>query len=332
MRVTHVPIIIRTNTLLPSSRLLCGSEMQFARERLTPETSTDVAAIELCRSNLTARVERCRSSCDTCKAECTNAAARVVTSTYRCSIGLPTVGLTAAFHATDIGLDVASRYGSIRTEGRPPAPDLAWQEQFRTMVSNDISAPIAPRNSTPIPHHLVSVATPRSLYLPLLCAGVSCRKSHRESSTGGYTPPLKTNGESVERVGYIVGCNSDLDCYSRCGEQPIHGSAYVCTLNLTLYTHAGYSSDVATQLEANAARLAASGEAHQKIVRHAEDNSLYMVSEPGDDKYDVGDGSRGVCTDVQYAASSLDPPHTRFRRLSPCARVWQRGLRQHWLC
>jgi len=48
-------------------------------------------------------------------------------------------------------------------------------------------------------------------------AGLSCRKSHRESSTGGYTPPLKTDGDFVERAGYLVGCDTDLDCYSRCG-------------------------------------------------------------------------------------------------------------------
>ena len=132
-------------------------------------------------------------------------------------------------------------------------------------------------------------------------AGLSCRKSHRESSTGGYTPPLNKDGDFIERKGYLVGCNNDLDCYSRCGETPTHGSPYVCSLNLTLYTHAGHNEGVATELEANAAQLAATGQSHQKIVRHPRDDSFYMVTEPGDDTYDVNDGSAGVCTDVHVA-------------------------------
>jgi len=130
-----------------SDRQYC--ESQFARERLTPESSTDVDAIELCRSNLTKRLLLCAESCDTCKAECTNGAARSIVSAYRCSVGLPMVGLTAAFQISDIGIDISSRYGSDRNDDRPAAPSLAWQEQFRTMVDNDIDTPVAPRNSMP---------------------------------------------------------------------------------------------------------------------------------------------------------------------------------------
>ena len=78
-------------------------EEEFARQRLTPETATEVAAIELCRANLTERLQHCAIECDTCKAECTSAAVRAAASAYRCSVGLPTVGLTAAFHTSDIG-------------------------------------------------------------------------------------------------------------------------------------------------------------------------------------------------------------------------------------
>ena len=130
-----------------SDRQYC--EMQFARERLAPESSTDIDAIELCRGNLTKRLVLCAESCDTCKAECTNGAARSIASAYRCSVGLPIFGITAAFHMSDIGIDISSRYGSDRNDNRPAAPSLAWQEQFRTMVNNDIDAPVAPRNSTP---------------------------------------------------------------------------------------------------------------------------------------------------------------------------------------
>lgn len=252
-------------------------EEDFARQRLTPETASEVAAIELCRANLTERLEHCAIECDTCKAECTSAAARAAASAYRCSVGLPTVGLTAAFHASDIGQDISYRYGAIRKEQRPPAPDLAWQEQFHTLVNNRIDSPVGPRRA------------------------ISCRKSHRESSTGGYTPPLKPNGEPLERAGFMVGCDTDLDCYNRCGEHPIHGHAYVCTLNMSFYTHAGYNADVAAKLQADAAALAAAGEAHQKVARSSRDSAFYMIDEPGDDKYDVADGSAGVCTDVHVS-------------------------------
>ena len=111
-------------------------------------------------------------------------------------------------------------------------------------------------------------------------------------------PPLKADGEPIERSGFMVGCDTDLDCYSRCGEHPIHGHAYVCSLNLSFYTHAGYGADVAVQLQADAAALAAAGEAHQSVARSSVDSAFYMIGEPGDDKYDVADGSAGVCTDV----------------------------------
>ena len=48
-------------------------------------------------------------------------------------------------------------------------------------------------------------------------AAISCRKSHLESATGGYVPVLNDDGTHKQREGYMVGCDTDLDCYSRCG-------------------------------------------------------------------------------------------------------------------
>jgi len=104
-----------------------------------------------------------------------------------------------------VSQDISYRYGAIRKEQRPPAPDLAWQEQFHTMVNNRIDNPVGPRNA------------------------ISCRKAHRESSTGGYTPPLKVNGDPLERSGFMVGCDTDLDCYSRCGGNRHHIRTLTCT-------------------------------------------------------------------------------------------------------
>jgi len=46
---------------------------------------------------------------------------------------------------------------------------------------------------------------------------MSCRKPHRESTIGEYTPPLNEEGKSVQRKGFMVECKTDLDCFSRCG-------------------------------------------------------------------------------------------------------------------
>lgn len=80
--------------------MFVGSEFKFARDRLTPDAGFD---IELCRSNLTSRIENCHLRCDTCKAECTSSAARSVVSAYKCSLGLPTLGMAAAMHSSDVG-------------------------------------------------------------------------------------------------------------------------------------------------------------------------------------------------------------------------------------
>ena len=118
-------------------------EFKFARQRLTPEVDND---IEMCRANLTRRVASCHTSCDACDARCTSAAARDLVSAYRCSLGLPTIGMQAAFHSSDVGVDVGSRWGAVREKRRPAAPDDSYQEAYRTMVQNRIEAPLAPRN------------------------------------------------------------------------------------------------------------------------------------------------------------------------------------------
>ena len=119
------------------------SEFKFARQRLAPEVDND---IEMCRANLTARVARCHTSCDACAAECTSSSARAVASAYRCSLGLPTLGMAAAFHSSDVGVEIHTRWGAKRTEGRPAAPDDSYQEAYRVMVQNRVDTPIAPRN------------------------------------------------------------------------------------------------------------------------------------------------------------------------------------------
>jgi hypothetical protein len=165
-------------------------EMQFARERLAPESGAD---IETCRTNLTARIERCELTCDSCGAECTSKAARNLVSSWRCSAGLPVMGTYLAMSVSDQGQDIKNRWGSIRQRGLIGTPDESWVEQYRTLVQNSVDRPRIARNS------------------------VSCRKSHVESTTGGFQSALNGDGAYIQRTGFMVGCNTDLDCYSRCG-------------------------------------------------------------------------------------------------------------------
>ena len=208
-------------------------------------------------------------------------------SAWRCSFGLPVLGTIAALQASDQGQQVANQWGADRTKDQPAAPDNAWTEQYTTLVQNSVDRPRVARG------------------------GISCRKAHRESTTGGYVPALDAEGRYVRRTGFMVGCNTDLDCYSRCGEHPIHGSSFVCTHHPEFYTHAGESRDAFDRLVRESARAKAAGAPHARAWRpHNEDDNFYLVDEPGDDAMDPSDGSMGVCTDVHAAYANtgcLDP-------------------------
>jgi hypothetical protein len=134
--VTDVEYMIRPD------REYC--EFRFARQRLVPEAGDDV---ELCRANLTKRIERCHINCDACGAHCTSKVAREVISSVRCSISLPVLGLFQAQHSSDLGLDIGFRWGAKRYDRRPANPTNSWEEKYRVLVQNSVDAPLAPRNS-----------------------------------------------------------------------------------------------------------------------------------------------------------------------------------------
>tara|TARA_B100001113_G_scaffold262760_1_gene217685 strand:- start:43 stop:552 length:510 start_codon:yes stop_codon:yes gene_type:complete len=141
---------------------------------------------------------------------------------------------------------------------RPANPSISWNEKYRILVQNSVDAPYAPRNS------------------------ISCRKPHRESNTGAFHPPLDEDGHPVERKGFHVPCNTDLDCFSRCGTHPISGMHYVCSPNVSLYTTAGYSKDAYKAQVARNVALRAAGEPHPKIWLPDSDNEdYYLLDMPG---------------------------------------------------
>ena len=263
--VTDVEYMIRPD------REYC--EFKFARQRLVSESGND---IELCRANLTARIERCHINCDSCGAHCTSKVAREVISAVRCSISLPILGMFQAQHSSDMGLDIGFRWGAKRYDRRPANPTNSWEEKYRVLVQNSVDAPLAPRNS------------------------ISCRKPHRESDVGFFHPPLDEEGHPVERKGFHVPCNTDLDCYSRCGNHPVTGMHYVCTHKAQMYTTAGLSKDAYKAQVVISEQLKVAGEPHPKIwLPDSNNEEFYLMDMPGDDRYDIERGT-GVCTDVHY--------------------------------
>lgn len=128
-----------------------------------------------------------------------------------CTTGLPTLGITVASQASDVGMTILQGHSSVRTTGRPPTPESAYAEQFKVLVSNEVAAPHINRNS------------------------ISCRKPHRESSRGHFVYDLDPEGKPIKREGFMMGCKRDSDCQT-CGEHPISGKSYVCTPNPQFYT------------------------------------------------------------------------------------------------
>jgi hypothetical protein len=157
-------------------------------------------------------------------------------------------GIALAAQTSDAGQHIITRHGSVRTKGYAPIPEDAFREQFGLLINNDVNVPRVPRNS------------------------VSCRKEHRESTSGRYRPHLDDNGKPILRTGFMVDCDTSSDCYSRCGEHPISGVSYVCTPHPRFYSF---------------------------FVTNSSSSGFYF-DEPGDDRFDVTNQSRGVCTDVRY--------------------------------
>ena len=110
----------------------------------------------------------------------------------------------------------------------------------------------------------------------------------------------------MERKGFHVPCNTDLDCFSRCGStiqlkpthalttlavnqsasfvpgHPVTGMHYVCTHNVQLYSQAGFSKKAYEDQVAANVQLKAGGEPHPKIwLPDSNNEDFYMLDMPG---------------------------------------------------
>jgi hypothetical protein len=209
---------------------------------------------------------------------------------------LPTLGITAAAHVSDAGQQIGYGHGAIRSKGRPPTPETSYLEQFDILVNNDIDQPLINRES------------------------VSCRRPHRESRNGKYTPPLNPNGKPKKRTGFMMSCSTSSDCYSRCGEHPISGYSYVCTPNPLFYTFHVVNDSLTEEslaIEMSAQDLSpgipvtadfdsfdtrlARLEARPKWIPVSDTvtTKSYFVDEPGENKFDIPPTAYGVCTDAR---------------------------------
>ena len=185
----------------------------------------------------------------------------------------------------------AIQYGhaSVRNAGRPPIPEDAYQEQFATLVNNDVDAPRVARSS------------------------VSCRTQHREQRWGHYYPGLDANGIPKLRTGFMIQCQTSSDCYSRCPVHPLTGMSYVCTKNAVFYSHFVINKSVTeedfalnTALPPPTSIASAQAQKDQYKARKTwvplpGTKTSYLSNEPGDDQFDVVTNQQmGVCTDVRY--------------------------------
>lgn len=79
----------------------------------------------------------------------------------------------------------------------------------------------------------------------------------------------------------------DTDCYQRCGEHPVTGRSYRCTHGLQLYTYAGVGMPDVSDPNIAAGLKSLGG--------------MFTIDYPGDNRFDVENTSKGVCTDSNVA-------------------------------
>ncbi|MGZ0213468.1 MAG: hypothetical protein ACKVI4_13445 [Actinomycetales bacterium] len=170
------------------------------------------------------------------------------------------VGGRLCMSTSDAGQVTGSMHGAVRETGYIGVPEKMWSEHYETCVHN--------------PHGRVSRNA------------ISCRRPHRSSPMGHWTPGFTDRGALSTRTGYMVTCAKDSDCRSRCPYHPLTGEPYVCMKNYRLYDFAATDDkaaisfmqlDNAGSYDPDAEDVASSGETGICVVRSTANGTLTHI-------------------------------------------------------
>jgi hypothetical protein len=156
-----------------------------------------------CRKNLTDSIYACENElCPQCTSECTYPAAGAIATVLKCTVANSRLAFLYCAHVTDAGQLVMASHGAVRGDGKLAVPERLQKHLYRACHNNKEG--IVQRDS------------------------VSCRKTHRNSPMGHFTPGFDSNGNPIARSGFMVPCKRHSDCASTCPVHPLTGKVRQC--------------------------------------------------------------------------------------------------------
>ena len=152
-----------------------------------------------CRANITSRNLTCNTEvCEPCTYQCTYPTARSVANSLKCTVAQERGGFNYCLQVSDAGQLARASHGAIRGENYIATPQKLAAHAYKICHNNQQG--YVQRDS------------------------VSCRKEHRNSPMGRFTQGFSTKtGNPVARDGFMVTCQRNSDCYSRCPAHPLTG-------------------------------------------------------------------------------------------------------------
>ena len=190
--------VFELQELAREDRTWCASRL--FRDLFLEDGSVGEAA---CRANLTSRNLTCYNEvCEPCTSKCTYPTARSVATALKCTVAQERGGFNFCLQVSDAGQLARASHGAIRGENWIGNPQKQAAHAYKICHNN--------------PEGYVQRDS------------VSCRKEHRNSPMGRFTPGFSTKtGNPVARDGFMVTCKRNSDCYSRCPAHPLTGDRSV---------------------------------------------------------------------------------------------------------
>ena len=211
-----------------------------------------------CRANITTKNMACNDEvCEQCTSQCTYASAKAIAGVIKCTVGRSQLAFThckfvpksvslhcplytdyhrcfTGLQTTDAGQLARASHGAIRSENY-----IAVNRVPRTPQSSGSHYSLVAFSRAQVPERLAAHAYKICHWNPegyVQRDSVSCRREHRNSPMGRFVPGFSPRtGDPVARMGYIVTCRRNSDCYSRCPAHPLTGDRYVCQRVYRLY-------------------------------------------------------------------------------------------------